>query len=196
MSIHVTLFFKFKSTDVNLLSSLVCLSEKMADSVLWLVRSPDNKTSGKVSVRVGVRLFRKASFLEQDCRHPSTYIVKSNHKGWLFYCSRIPFTILIKWKRKSFSTVISSVLRCSELGHHSSAILLVRWWDTHTGPASVLSSSQWDPFRSSSPLLLLSSRQTSRTETSLQRFCGAVCGHPVPAIYQVGVEITAGVVIT
>ncbi len=32
-------FFKFKSTKVNLLSCLVCLSDKMANSALWLVRS-------------------------------------------------------------------------------------------------------------------------------------------------------------
>ncbi len=34
-----TLFFKFKSTKVNLLSYLVCVPDKMADSVFWLVRS-------------------------------------------------------------------------------------------------------------------------------------------------------------
>ncbi len=34
-----TPFFKLKSSDVNLLSSLVCLSDNMADSTSWLVRS-------------------------------------------------------------------------------------------------------------------------------------------------------------
>ncbi len=39
----ISIFFKFKSTEVNLLSCLVCLSGKMADSALWLVRSPVNQ---------------------------------------------------------------------------------------------------------------------------------------------------------
>ncbi len=45
-----TPFFKFKSTDVNLLSCLVCLSDKMADLALWLVRSPVNQTPGEGSI--------------------------------------------------------------------------------------------------------------------------------------------------
>ncbi len=36
-------FFKFKSTEVNLLSCLICLSGKMADSALLLVRSHVNR---------------------------------------------------------------------------------------------------------------------------------------------------------
>ncbi len=35
--------FRFKSTEVNLLSCLICVSDKMADSALWLVRSPVNQ---------------------------------------------------------------------------------------------------------------------------------------------------------
>ncbi len=41
-----TPFFKFKSTDVNLLSCLVCLFNKVADSGLWLV----NKTPSEGSI--------------------------------------------------------------------------------------------------------------------------------------------------
>ncbi len=46
-SIHT--IFKFKSTD--LLSCLVCLSDKMADSALWLVSSPINQTPGERSIK-------------------------------------------------------------------------------------------------------------------------------------------------
>ncbi len=40
-------FFKFKSTDVNLLSCLVCLSDKMADSAVLLTV---NQIAGKGSI--------------------------------------------------------------------------------------------------------------------------------------------------
>ncbi len=45
-------FFMFKSTDFNLHSCLVCLSDKMADSAL-LVRSPVNQTPGEGLISSG-----------------------------------------------------------------------------------------------------------------------------------------------
>ncbi len=43
-------FFKFKSTEVNLLSCLICLSGKMADSALLLVRSRVNQALRERSI--------------------------------------------------------------------------------------------------------------------------------------------------
>ncbi len=43
-------FFRFKSTEVNLLSCLICLSGKMADSALLLVRSRVNQALRERSI--------------------------------------------------------------------------------------------------------------------------------------------------
>ncbi len=49
-----TPFFKFKSTDVNLLSCLVCLSDKMEDLALCLFGSPVNQTPSEGSIQVKI----------------------------------------------------------------------------------------------------------------------------------------------
>lgn len=97
------------------------------------------------------------------------------------------------WDWYFFLNPMFPVLRCPEFGNHPSSVLLVCGWEAHTRQASVLSPSQWDPFRSSSPLILLSPRPTLRTKTSVQRLCGAICWHSVTAIHQVGFEVAIGV---
>ncbi len=49
---NCTPFFKFRSTDVNLLSCLFFFLTKMADSALWLVRLPVNQTLCEGSIEL------------------------------------------------------------------------------------------------------------------------------------------------
>ncbi len=62
-----TLFFKLKSTKVNLLSSLVCVPEKMADSVLWLVRSPFKQMPSE-----GLMWFKSGLGSESGIEYPNS----------------------------------------------------------------------------------------------------------------------------
>ncbi len=53
-----TQFFKFKSTEVNLLSCPICLSGKMMDSALLLARSPVNQALCEWSILLTINFFR------------------------------------------------------------------------------------------------------------------------------------------
>ncbi len=71
-----TIFFKFKSTEMNLLSCLICLPHKMADSALWLVRSPVNQALCERSI-VSV---------SQPCHYINPAFIKhSNHNIFKFF---------------------------------------------------------------------------------------------------------------
>ncbi len=79
-----TPFVKFKSTDVNLLSSLVCLSDKMADSALWLVRSPANQTPSKGPIVKTSILFNPKMTINSmsDILQKSRSVHKHMHVNW------------------------------------------------------------------------------------------------------------------
>ncbi len=96
-SCPVTLFFKFTFTGVNLLSCLVCLSNKMADSVLWLVRSPVNQTPAKGQFLPHINrivrykhiyklvIVRKKGRFQKSCNYLYYSIAEKSVLIWIFF---------------------------------------------------------------------------------------------------------------
>ncbi len=91
-----TQFFKFKSTNINLLSLLIYLSDKMADMALWLVRLLVNR----VLCEGSITLHKSLEYLHVLPCYQQTYLESLSGEvllgdpdgllGWL------PFFILIR----------------------------------------------------------------------------------------------------
>lgn len=111
--------FKFKSTDINLLSCLACLYDKMVDSTLWLVRPPVSQTPGKGSIEmVWDELEKQPTNTQhlweifQDCWKaiPDDYLMmlteRMPSRGWT--CHQIKKWLL--WRTENIKHILLNVL--------------------------------------------------------------------------------------